>query len=272
MQNRITSSIFVLALVVVFSTTTLAQAGQGGGGQNTAASSDSLDPRDLSGVFLIRHPDRYEGMGEPVPPRTPRGQEKFGTTITARVSEETQDAVMPAFGNDPIMKCDPMGFPRILFYGGPMEFVQLPGRTLQFFERSHKWRTIWTDGRQTHVDSNSPSDPEPRLHGYSVGRWEGSTFVIDTDGFDDRPWLDRYGQVFSPEMSFEERYRRLDADNIELTMTLTDPLTYTEPWVSNTKVLRRMPGWEIGEDLCIPSEEEFFNQMIRDPAAGLTNQ
>ena len=57
MQNRITSSIVVLVLVVVFSTATLAEAGQAGGG--------SFDPRDLSGVYLIRHPDRYEGMGEP---------------------------------------------------------------------------------------------------------------------------------------------------------------------------------------------------------------
>jgi hypothetical protein len=73
-------------------------------------------------------------------------------------------------------------------------------------------------------------------------------------------------------MRFQERYRRLDRDTIELVMTLTDPQTYTRPWVSETKTLRRTPGWEIGEDLCIPSEEEFFNKIIRDPAAGVTNR
>jgi hypothetical protein len=235
--------------------------------QNLAA--QAFDPRDLSGVFTIRHPSGYEGMGEPVPPRTPEGQERFSQTVTARTSQERPVGVMPAFGNDPIMKCDPMGFPRVLFYGGPTEFIQLPGRIIQFFERSHKWRTIWLDGRTRPVDSNSPSDPEPRYHGYSVGRWEGDTLIVNTSGFDDRPWLDRYGNVYSDEMRFEERYRKTDRDTIQLVMTLTDPRIYTRPWVSETKTLRRTTNWEIGEDLCIPSEEEFFNKVIRDPAAGV---
>jgi hypothetical protein len=227
------------------------------------AQAPAQNPHDLTGVFMIQHPGRYEGMNEDVPPRTPSGDAKFATTKTARASK-ARPAVMPAFGNDPIMKCDPMGFPRILFWNTPMEFIQLPDRTIQFFERTHKWRTIWTDGRQL------PREPEPRWHGYSVGRWEGDTFIVDTIGSDDRAWLDQYGNIFSDEMKFQERYRRVDRETIEVSMTLEDPKTYTRTWVSEKKLFKPIQGWpELGEQMCVPSEEEFFNQSIRDPAAGI---
>ena len=54
--------------------------------------------------------------------------------------------------------------------------------------------------------------------------------------------------------------------------TLTNPKTYTPPGASNTKAFRLLPDWEIGEDLCMLSEGEFFNRMIRDPAAGVVHQ
>ena len=268
MRNLFMSLIVALMTVLVFAPGAPAQGGQRGAA--AAPPAPPHDPHDLSGVFMIRHPTGFEGMSEDHPPRTPWGEAKFRSTVTARPSKDRPVGTLPAYGNDPIMKCDPYGVPRILFWNTPMEFIQLPGRTLQFFERSHKWRTIWTDGRTKPVDSNSPNEPELRWQGYSAGRWEGDTFIVDTTGFDDRAWLDQYGNIYSDEMKFQERYRRLDRDTIELKMTLTDPKTYTQPWVSETKTFRSVPNWEIGEDLCIPSEEELFNKLIRDPAAGVT--
>jgi len=71
-------------------------------------------------------------------------------------------------------------------------------------------------------------------------------------------------------MTLEERYHRLDRDNMQLVITLTDPKIYTKPWVSETKNLRLSPLKDFVDELfCIPSEEQEFNRRIRDPAAGL---
>ena len=106
--------------------------------------------------------------------------------------------------------------------------------------------------------------------GYSAGRWEGDTFVVQSTGFDERTWVDHFGNPHSYEMRLEERYHRLDRDNLELVMTLTDPKTYTKPWVSERKVFKLAPAnVEIQELFCVPSEEESFNQRVRDPAGGV---
>jgi hypothetical protein len=79
-------------------------------------------------------------------------------------------------------------------------------------------------------------------------------------------------------MKLVERYRRVDHDTIELTMTLTDPMAYTQPWVSEKKYLEWFPvdeleargsGWnDLREDLCIPSVEAKYKELVREPAAG----
>ncbi len=99
---------------------------------------------------------------------TPWGQAKY-------------DANKPGYGpraapggNDPILKCDPIGFPRILFAIWPFEIIPIPGRILMFFEGQHTIREIWMDGRKL------PADPEPTWYGYSVGKWEGDTLIVET--------------------------------------------------------------------------------------------
>jgi hypothetical protein len=134
---------------------------------------------------------------------------------------------------------------------------------LQFFEWEHIWRTIWTDGRAV------PADPDPTYLGTSAGKWDGDTFVVDSAGFDERTWLDHFGDPHSDEMRLQERYRRVDRDTLELTVTLTDPKAYTKSWVSETKTFKLQPKKdEIQEIFCVPSQEEEFNRRVRDPAAG----
>ena len=124
------------------------------------------------------------------------------------------------------------------------------------------WRTIWMDGRKL------PEDPDPRWYGYSVGKWDGDTLVVDSVGFDDRTWLDQVGDPYSSEMRLQERYHRV-GNTLELTMTLTDPKTYTRPWVSEKKVFNLLPNEEIREEICAPSVEQEFNRRTRDPAGGI---
>jgi hypothetical protein len=114
---------------------------------------------------------------------------------------------------------------------------------------------------------------DPWFYGYSVGHWDGDTFVVESSGFDERSWLDDDGHPHSDEMKLVERYHRTDHDTIEFTMTITDPKAYTQPWTSGTISLRwfqpdqlkaRNSGWE---DLCVPSQEAKYKELVREPAS-----
>ncbi len=94
---------------------------------------------------------------------------------------------------------------------------------------------------------------------------------MDTVGFDDRAWLDQWGNVYGKDMKFQERYRRVDRDTIGAIYRLEDPAMYTKPWVSTTKVWKRQP-YELREELCAPMDELFFNETVRDPAAASSSR
>lgn len=213
---------------------------------------------DLSGIWSFTG---LRTLSNQTPAMTPGGQTRFN----ANKPSYGPRAIPPALGNDPAGRCDPLGLVRLMLFPRPIEIIQLPGRVLQFFEWNHMWRTIWTDGRKL------PEDPDPRWFGYSVGRWEGDTFIIQSLGFDDRTWLDQFGNPYSDEMRLEERWRRV-GDSLEVTMTLTDPKIYTTPWVGEKKVFKLQPKEELREEICVPSIEAEFNRRTRDPAAGLTNK
>jgi hypothetical protein len=218
----------------------------------------AFDPHDLSGVW------EHEGIGGsiasgPVSPMTPWGQAKF-------------DAAKPGFGprrvpptedNDPVLICDPQGFPRAMSLENPepMEFIQIRGRILQFMEWNHNWRTIWIDGRDL------PKVLEATWYGYSVGKWEGDTLAVKTSGLDERTWLDPLGHPHSDALRVEEHYHRANRDTMEFTMKVDDPKAYTRPWMLvQMKVLKLNPKYEIQEAICAPSDEKNFNKDIRIPA------
>jgi hypothetical protein len=219
------------------------------------------DPHDLSGVW--RRSGGVLTMSNEAPPMTPWGLAKFN---------EAKPVYGPravAGGNDPMSTCDPLGMPRNLFLEVsiyPEEIVQTPNRVYQFFEWAHSYRVIWTDGREL------PKDPEPHWMGYSVGKWDGDTFVVKSVGFDERTWLDHFGNPVSEDMTLEERYHRADRDTLEVTMTISAPKAYTKPWVSEKKVLRLIPKGEVQELFCVPTEEQRFNNLVKDPGAGVTRK
>ena len=70
-------------------------------------------------------------------------------------------------------------------------------------------------------------------------------------------------------MHLQERFHRLDRDTLEVVVTIDDPKTYTKPWVSDKLTFRLQPNEKIHEDFCVPSEEESFNQGVRNPAGGV---
>jgi hypothetical protein len=243
------------------------------------AGANQFDPRDFSGIWrLTGGGGATTGLGGTRPALTPRGTEILNTRIPSR-SDDRITVTNPALSNYPTYQCNPDGFPNLLFDAEPFEFLRLNDRVLQIFQWEHRIRVLWTDGRQVPSGENL-ENLGPAWYGHSVGVWEGDTFVVNTVGLDDRAWLDRRGHPKSFHAKIEERYRRIDADTIQLQMTLTDPENYAAPWVSNTKTFKREPaesytffGWKglfsgITEGICAPMNEvEGYNKRFRDPAA-----
>jgi len=192
------------------------------------------------------------------PPMTDWGKAKFEAN---KVSYGPR-AVEPELNNDPVSQCEPLGYPRDLWEANlrPFEFIQTPDRILQHMQYHDVWRTIWTDARAL------PKDPDPAWYGYAVGHWDGDTFVVESIGYDDRTWIDHFGNPHSDQMRLVERYQRVDKDTLKLDMTLTDPKTYTKPWVAETITFVSAKA-AIFEEICSPSEEHRFNDKIRDTPA-----
>jgi hypothetical protein len=222
-----------------------------------------FDAHDLSGV--------WGDNGIPIdfkarPPFTPEGQ-KLYDALAAQVGQANMH---DAAEKDPLMICDPLGTVRAFGYNYGIEFVTTPGRVFEFYEWSHTWRTIFTDGRKL------PDDPPvDRYLGYNVGHWDGDTFVVESYGYDPRSLIgaDSTKPVFphSEDMRIVQTYKRLDYGKLQATMTITDPKVYTAPWVT-TGVALLHPNAEIGEYFCVPSESIAFNEKQTEPSRGGTSK
>ena len=264
------SRYLLLAAVLMFAPALFLQGqGQGKGkgkGKAAEAPAPSVphDPHDLNGVW--RRSGGALTMSNEPPPMTAWAKAKFD----AGKPVYGPRAVPGGLGNDPMSNCDPLGMPRNIFLEVsiyPMEMLQASDRVVQFFEWAHSYRTIWTDGRPF------PKDPDPLWMGYSIGQWDGDTFVVKSLGFDERTWLDHFGNPVSEDMTFEERYHRVDRDTLELNMVINAPKAYTKPWVSEKKTFRLAPPkTDLQELFCVPSEEQRFNQLVRDPGSGIVKK
>jgi hypothetical protein len=225
-------------------------------------------PSDLAGVWTRAGGEGAGPMsqwsGKPLP-FSPAGLAKFNANRPGKGPRQRP----PALGNDPIGDANPPGLYRTLIYNRPFEMIQLPDRVLQIFEWGKTWRVIWTDGRAVPEEVVAG----PYWYGYSVGKWEGDTLVAQTVGLDSRAWLDEWGTPFTDEARIEERWRRGNANTLELTITVHDAELYAQPFVSDRKTYRLQPkgsaGAELLEQIFAPIDEKEFNERIRNPAAGV---
>ena len=106
----------------------------------------------------------------------------------------------------------------------PKKVIQTPGLLTMLFESYHSYRQIFTDGRPL------PEHRDPAWFGYSVGKWEGDTLVVDTVGINEKTWLDDGGHAHSDALHIIERFRRHDFGHMEVRLTIDDPKAYTKPW------------------------------------------
>ena len=179
--------------------------------------------------------------------------------------------VPPALTDDPVKVgvtgtgCDPIGFPRLMLWNyRTSRIIQTPENVVVLYELNHKWRVIRTD-----IPALPKEFDEPRWFGYSVGTWEDDyTFVVHTAGIDDRTWLDAAGRPHSDQLRVEERYQRTDREHLLVTLTVDDPVMYTQPWMALKISLRlQSPNFDIREMECSPSETALYNRLFAIPAS-----
>jgi hypothetical protein len=128
--------------------------------------------------------------------------------------------------DNPDALCLPMGFLQFHNHPEPRKMIQTPGVLVMIYEANHGLRQIFTDGRKL----PARDDVEPWYYGYSVGRWEGDTLVVESTGFTDLQWLDVRGSPMTDQAKVIERFRRPNFGNLEVEITVDDPKAYTKPW------------------------------------------
>lgn len=217
--------------------------------------------RDLTGIWDAGAAG-IAGPGQTSAPLTTAGQRLL---VDIRPGNGPR-AVPEEQINDPLsIMCDPMGFPRQLLYElRPFQVVQTPDAVLMLYMFEKRWRVVWTDGRPL------PTNPDPRWYGYSVGRWEDDqNFVVTTVGTDPRTWLDNAGNPHSADLKVTERYRLVNRDLVELTVTIDDPAVYTRPWRGRDALpLRRVSAkTDFMEMICSPTETAAYKKLVDEQNA-----
>jgi hypothetical protein len=161
--------------------------------------------------------------------------------------------------DDPYGYCLPPGTPRINFGGGPFRIIHTPNITALLYETlvGMTFRQVFTDGRPL------PEVMEPTWLGYSVGRWDDETFVIETAGFRDGGWLDTLkGRPHSDALQVTERFRRIDFGHMELTITITDPKAFVKPWTIKAP-LTLLPDTELVEAFCDGHDRTMAHRQVQ---------
>lgn len=227
----------VLGIALILPATTFAQAPK-----QTASPS----ARDLSGVWVPKGKQSAFLLTDTKqePPLTAWGMAQF----KAAKSGDQKKQSGGAGEYDPHRYCDPLGLPRADLTMRPIEIVETQDEAFIFYEEDHSWRQIYLDGRAI------PEGPDPSYLGYSSGKWEGDTLVVDTVGLNDKTWLDDAGHPHSDAMHVVERLRRTGPDTLQVSLTIEDPKAYRRTWTSAARLFERKPGYELNEEYCVAAD------------------
>jgi hypothetical protein len=156
----------------------------------------------------------------------------------------------------PGVRCWPSGIPEKLNIPDGLKLVQTPDLMLFLHESRTIYRQVFTDGRPL------PKDPQPAWMGYSVGRWEGDTFIVETIGQNGKTWLDMRGLPGTEALRVIERFSRPNIGHIDIDVTIDDPKAYTKPW--NVKLSWTLvPDAELIESICEENNKDLPHMVGR---------
>jgi hypothetical protein len=232
---------------------------------NTTGPVPRLDGKpDLSGIWQVQGDPRPSGglfgIGESLNSRYFRDIladfKPDERPLTRAGAELARKNTQPGVFN-PTLNCLPDGVPKGDLLPEPFKIIHSRGVIVMLYEVETTFRQIFMDGRTL------PVDPSPSWQGYSVGRWQGDTLVVETTGFNDRSWLDARGTAHSTELRIEERFRRRDYGHMDLTITVTDPLTFTRP-ITFSVVEELLPDTDLLEHYCLENERDDAHMPGRE--------
>jgi hypothetical protein len=170
--------------------------------------------------------------------------------------------------DNPDALCLPQGPLQYHLDPQPRQIYQMPGRTLIVYESNYGLRTIYTDGRPL----PPPGMPQPYWHGYSVGRWDGDTFLVESNNFrgveGGNPadgWFDQMGSPFTDQLRLTERFRRVNFGSLQIDVTIDDSKAYTKPFTVRVEQRIVADGWEMTEFIC-HENQKFLEMTGRAPA------
>lgn len=157
---------------------------------------------------------------------------------------------------DPEIKCYLPGLPRATYMPFPFQIFQSESHVFMAYEYAGAVRNIYLqDPGPPQVDS---------WMGQSVGRWEGDTFVVVSNGFNDQTWFDRAGNHHSYQMVVTERFTMTSPYHIDYEATIEDPLTFTRPWQIRLPLYKHVDeSARLGQFKCVEFVEELMYGHLR---------
>jgi len=245
--SRTCAALLVLAIVVAAAPAS-AQQGRGGGGRAGGPPAPPAAPTP-------RWPDGKPMLG--AVPGQPIGGWGAGVTTLPRGGKLDEIPFQPwaraAYDVrqidqfEPHTRCKASGVSRQFSTPYGTEFVEVPDlQRLYIMDNGgpNSYRIVYLDGR------SFPESLPLTNYGYSIGRWEGDTLVIETRGLNEKFWLDTRGTPHTAQLKFTERITRTDMNTLKYQATIDDPGAYTKPWTTTEFILRWRPGDELFEYIC----------------------
>jgi hypothetical protein len=222
---------------------------------------------DFSGLWHAADPNRCKGrggefaqcgneiggsplggnLGRNLPGGTLPYRPEAGKLAAARHADDSRD--------DPHVRCLPDNPPRMWTLPHLTKAIHSPKLLVLLYEINAMYRQIFIDGRPF------PEDPNPTWNGYSVGRWEGDTLVVQTRGFRDDLWIDTWGSPMSAAATMTERISRPTVGRLEIELTIDDSKNYTRPFTVNL-TQNFAPDTELIDEFCLENEKSY-ERMIR---------
>jgi hypothetical protein len=199
---------------------------------------------DLSGVWQAEGQEFFRDLAS--------GLKAGEVSMQPWASALQKERIAKEHGEDPLARCLPHGVPRINTNGlFPFKIIQTPGVIVILYEQLNLFRQIFLDGRKL------VNNPNPTWLGYSTGRWDGDTLVVETSGFNDKTWLDTMpGHPASDALHVTERIRRPNFGTLEVVATIDDPKAYTKPWTTRAQKMDLQLDTDIMEFICSENEKD----------------
>jgi hypothetical protein len=214
---------------------------------------------DLSGVWLISNAlpcPKDLRDGDNCIEKIPLSHEAvdFGSSLPGGLPYQpwaaalVKQRVADLSKDDPHARCMPPNFPRAFAFPHHQKMIQVRGLLVILDEFNASYRQIFTDGRPF------PEDPQPSWNGYSSGKWDGETLVVQSMGFRDDLWLDMRGNPMTSAAKVTERFRRTSYGTLEIEVTVDDPKAYTKPWTVMLKQAFQVDT-ELADEICLENEQ-----------------